>query len=310
MSLSPGPDAKARIQKLSQKELQEFFEEVPAAGMRFVASVLPTVDGFRPGSPAGIVRQKEALARRLIRPTANDRDFHGLYVIWRTWIGETQANAPLIQELIDKLEDVADNTEEPEARRIAIEQQVDSLLQQLKDESQQNRCTRETIERFFTFSPFPETPASRSIIASAKGVADVERDAKLQNLPNRLDQDEHEIKAIKSDLHALTDRVTSVARDAGKALDELPKLRAAIEEVSERVASTEKNQPQWASEARVAVLEKSRSAGYFSSRRVCGAPRAVICPRHWWSCGCASDTSYRHSRWRGSAAGNRGGARR
>lgn len=260
MSLSPGPDAKARIQKLSQKELQEFFDEVPSAGMRFVASVLPTVDGFRPGSPAGIVRQKEALARRLIRPTANDRDFHGLYVIWRTWIGETQANAPLIQELIDKLEDAADGAEEPEARRIAIEQHVDSLLQQLKDESQQNRCTRETIERLFTFSPFPETPASRSIIASAKGAADVERDAKFQNLPNRLDQDEHEIKTIKSNLHALTDRVTSAARDAGKALDALPKLSATIEEVSERVASTEKNESQWASEARVAVLEKEIDA--------------------------------------------------
>ena len=226
MSLSPGPDAKARIQKLSQKELQGFFDEVPAAGMRFVASVLPTVDGFRPGSPAGIVRQKEALARRLSRPTANDRDFHGLYVIWRTWIGETQANAPLIQELIDKLEDAADNAEEPEARRFAIEQQVDSLLQQLKDESQQNRCTRETIERLFTFSPFPETPASRGIIANAKAGADVERDAKFHNLPNRLDQDEHEIKAIKSDLQTLTDRVASVAQDTGKALDELPKLRA------------------------------------------------------------------------------------
>lgn len=258
--LSPGPDAKARIQKLSQKELQEFFAEVPAAGMRFVASVLPNVDGFRPGSPAGIVRQKEALARRLSRPTANDRDFHGLYVIWRTWIGETQANAPLIQELIDKLEDAADNAEGPDARRLAIEQQVDSLLQQLKDESQQNRCTRETIEKLFTFSPFPETPASRSIIASAKAAADVERDAKFHNLPSRLDQDENEIKAIKSDLHALTDRVASAARDAGQALDELPRLRAAIEEVSARIAAKEKSDPQWAPQTSVEALEKEVGA--------------------------------------------------
>src|SRR5262245_44073277 len=119
--LSPSPEARARIQQLSQKELQAFFDEVPARAMRSLAPYLPPVDGFRPGSPAGIVKQKETLARRLNRPAANENDYNALYMVWRTWIDETQPNAPLIQNLIDELEEAADNADGEDARGLVVE---------------------------------------------------------------------------------------------------------------------------------------------------------------------------------------------
>lgn len=228
--LIPSPEARARVKRRGQHELQAFFDEIPAPAMRPLAPYLPPVAGFRRGSPAGIVRQKEALARRLSRPTANESDYRALHMVWRTWIDETQRNAPLIQTLIDELEEAAHKADGPEARKLVIEQHTDSLLQKLKEESEQNRSTREGIERLYNFSPLPETAAAHSIISSAKPAADVERDATYRNLPTRLDQDEREIESIKTKLKVLTDRVGTIADECTKAVGDLPGLRDAIRE--------------------------------------------------------------------------------
>jgi len=222
---------------------------VPAAAMQRVARYLPNVDGFRKTSQAGIMRQKEGLARRLSKSTAQDRDFNGLYLIWRTWIDENVTNAVLIQELIDDVEEAAEGKDGPEARRLAVEEHVDSLLEKLKEESQQNRCTREQIERVFTFSPFPDTPTARDTISGAKSAADVDRDAIFSDLPTRLKQDEDEIQSIKSRLNELDERFVRVASDVEKALEELPKLQSAL---TEATAAGEG--------ARNAVLQQARAA--------------------------------------------------
>jgi hypothetical protein len=247
--LQPGPGAKTRIQALSQKQFQAFFDEVPAAAMQRVARYLPSIDGFRKTSQAGILRQKEALARRLSKSIAQDRDYHGLYLIWRTWIDENVTNAVLIQELIDDVEEAAEGKDGPEARRLAVEEHVDSLLEKLKEESQQNRCTREQIERLFIFSPFPETPTARGIISAAKSAADVDRDATLSDLPTRLKQDEDEIQSIKSRLNELDERFVRVASDVEKALEELPKLQSALTEATTAAEG-----------ARNAVLQQAQAA--------------------------------------------------
>jgi hypothetical protein len=65
--LIPGPDAVARYLKTGEQGLVAFFEEIPSSAMRELAEYLPAVDGFRIGSPAGIKRQKAALARNLSR---------------------------------------------------------------------------------------------------------------------------------------------------------------------------------------------------------------------------------------------------
>lgn len=228
--LAPGPEARARIQQFSQKELQAFLDEVPAPAIRSLAPYLPPVDGFRRGSPAGIIKQKEALARRLSRPAANEHDYKALYMVWRTWIDETQPNAPVIQILIDKIEEAADEADEQESRTLAIARHTDALLEKLKEESQQNRSTREGIERLYTFSPLPETTAAREIIAAAKSAAEVERDTTFHNLPKRLDQDEHEIQTVKSELQSLANRVAAISDQLAEALLEMPKLRDAIQE--------------------------------------------------------------------------------
>jgi len=227
-ALTPGPDARARIQALGQKTLLAFFGEVPAGAMQQVARFLPSVDGFRKTSDAGIAKQKEALARKLSRSGANDRDYHGLYLIWRSWIDANFPNAELAHELIDGVEDAADAAGGPEDRRLAIETHVDSLLEKLREESQQNKCTREQIDRLFTFSPFPETSAGRGLIAAAKPASEVNRDAELGDLPKRLRHDEDEIQSLKAALKALSSRLDPLAASVEAAFAKLPALESSI----------------------------------------------------------------------------------
>jgi hypothetical protein len=254
-----GPEARVRVQKLSQKELQSFFDEISAPAMRPLAPYLPQVDGFRRGSPAGIVKQMEVLARRLSLPTANEQDFKALYMVWRAWIDETQSNAPLIQSLIDELEEAADKADGAEARRIVIEQHTDSLLQKLKEESEQNRSQREGIERLYTFSPLPETSAAHGFIVAAKLAADVARDTTYRNLPTRLEKDEREIQSIKAELKVLADRVAAIAHECTKAVRELPGLRDSIRQ-AQSAADTARAAAEKANKQKTDNDESSRAA--------------------------------------------------
>jgi hypothetical protein len=61
------------------------------------------------------LRKQTALARKLSKSSATDRDYHGLYLIWREWIYATFKNSASIQELIDQVEEAADATQDEEA---------------------------------------------------------------------------------------------------------------------------------------------------------------------------------------------------
>jgi hypothetical protein len=135
-----------------------------------------------------------------------------------------------IHELMDKLEEAADQQASAEARRLTIEQHADAFLQKLKDESLQNHCTREQIERLFTFSPLPETPAARGLIAAAKSATEVDRDATLSELPKRLQLDEDEIERIKSELKQQSERLDQISASVEAFRANLDKVNASVAE--------------------------------------------------------------------------------
>lgn len=224
--LIPGREAKARIQALPEKDFQGFFDELPVDAMQRVARHLPKIDGFRPTSSLGIARQKSALARKLSRPNATDRDYHGLYLIWREWIYATFKNSATVQELIDQVEDAADSAPDDATRRLAIENKVDALFAKLNEDSRQNLCTREQIERLLAFSPLPETRTARSMIASAKASSDVDHDTKFNEFPERLQRIENEIKEGAAQLKTTTERTDQNMRSVTQALSDIRQLHA------------------------------------------------------------------------------------
>lgn len=233
--LYPDPSAQARINALGQHELHAFLDEVPQSDIRRFAGNLPSVPGFRKTSEAGISRQKEALARHLSRSSASDRDYHGLYLMWRSWIDHYIPNARTIQGLIDDLGKEASSQSDSESRNKAVEERVQGLLKKLKEESQHNRVTREKVEKLYVFSPFPETATARSLIASVKSAADVERDATL----SRLKEGESDIRALKAEINSLRTKLEAVAGEFGQSGAAFTEFGARLEDIKAQAAQTE-----------------------------------------------------------------------
>jgi hypothetical protein len=248
--LTPGPQAKARIQAHSEKDFLTFFDELPVAGMRRVARFLPAVPGFRPTSSLGIARQKSVLAQKLSRPNATNRDFHGLYLIWREWIDATFKNAATVQELINQVEKAVEGAQDDETVRLSIENKVDALFAKLQEESQRNLCTREQIERLLAFSPLPETSAVRNMMAASKTSADVERDSKFNELPERLQRVEGAVGDTTAQLKTISDRADQGMRSITQALSDIRELRTTVTQSKQNIDDIRGEGQQYAAEHR------------------------------------------------------------
>src|SRR5262249_184686 len=84
-------------------------------------------------------------------------------------------------------------------------------------------------------------------------------------LPKRLDQDEHQIQLIKSEVQALTDHLASITDRLTRALDELPRLRSAVRETRSI-----------AENAQAAVDERSRADQQWKSERISEETRIKV----------------------------------
>jgi len=264
--LSPTPEAKARIQAHSEAEFLTLFNELPVDAFQRVARHLPKVDGFRPTSTAGIAKQKAALARKLSKTNATDREYYGLYLIWREWIYATFKNSATVQELIDQIEDAANSVQDEAKRSLAIDSKVDALFAKLSDDSRQNLCTRENIERLLAFSPWSVTNAARDMIAASKASSEVERDKKVSELPERLQRDEAAIRDIAAQLKAAIDRTDQNMRSVTQVTSQIAELRAATAQIKRDIDGLRTDGQQHAAEQRN-LRQEAIAAGKASESR-------------------------------------------
>jgi hypothetical protein len=205
-SWSPG--ALARVRKVGDKAFVAFLEEVSPAGTQPLIGHLPPVKGFRKGTLAGITHQKRALAGKFTAksgvPLADrTRADAALYAFWRAWGREHLGDPAQLGKVLGDIEDAFENGLD-EHEEASIGAQVDRLFLALKDASMENRCSREQIERFFLFSPFESSVTVESAIAGAKSAKDVARDVELHGLPDRLHQDEQDLRSLEERLTSLT----------------------------------------------------------------------------------------------------------
>jgi hypothetical protein len=222
----PTPDAVSRIHALGEKAILQFFEEIPGDSLRELAGFLPPVDGFRTDSSAGIQQRKRALAKKLASkgslPTPHaDPAYRALYVLWRAWASEHIGEGDAIDALLDKIEEAEGALGDGSNGDAPVNTEIEAAFGTLRSWSQENKCTREQIERLFTFSPFSATEAIQRMIQSAKVSSDVDRDAAYAGLPQRLQNDEAEIQALKS-------QVASLALEANAATSDVAEIKRII----------------------------------------------------------------------------------
>lgn len=214
----PTSTAIARVQSLGEKALIEFLDEVSGPATDALAETsLPFVSGFRKTSKPGLKRRKRALALDFLSHRSGSsnrsRADQALYAFWRAWAIERLGDAAETDKLLHTIEESGEDgsSETPNSPAAVV-----ALFSALNARSRENKCSRETIERFFTFSPFDESPEIRSLIDGAKSSADMERDAAIIGLPQRLRQDEEELRSLAGQLHSLAMRIDSSDEINGK----------------------------------------------------------------------------------------------
>lgn len=216
------PEAIERIRQLGEREILKFFDEISLGSVRNIADYLPTVHGFRPRSEAGIRQQKNALSKRIANRTGGtERDQFALYVMWRAWAWEKLGDADAAEHILDDLEKAITPPRNPDERTAeTLRAATLSFVEALREMSVENKCSRETIERLLAFSPLAIDDAVQKSVSNCKSAKEIERDAAMSNLPDRLKEDEQVIQEVRS-------RVESVAFD-------LNKLRVDFSSLNER----------------------------------------------------------------------------
>jgi len=208
----PSPTAAAldRIRSLGETAFLRFLDEVSPNATLALADSLPPVPGFRKASKSGIQQRKHALWQRLLKltPAHKERVELALYMFWRAWAREQLGDPAGTSALFDAIEQAASGEENAN-----VDLAISKLFAALKTRSLANACSREKIERLFSYSPFDETPEIRASIDGAKFAADIARDSAITELPERLNRDEKEIKSIEERLGLLLERVDSSSEE-------------------------------------------------------------------------------------------------
>lgn len=237
-------EAVARIHEAGEKEVLLFIEEVPAQKLMLLVSILPTVPGFRKNSITGLKQMARSLAKRIaskphLTAPSRDKDYIALYAIWRMWASANISDAKAINSAIDQVEKAFEKYSKT-SNSDELKSEVANLFSILRDLSHENRCDREKIERLFKFSPFSTTDQIEALIKGSKKHSEVERDAAITKLPQRLSRDEEDISQLKSSYKSNADEIQVVKAQLVSLLSEVSSVQKQVSELRETLPSNQK----------------------------------------------------------------------
>ena len=243
----PAPEAIERVRQFGEKKILQFLDEVSLGTARNLVEFLPPVHGFRPQSEAGIKQQKIALSKRLSNKAGGaDPDHFALYVMWRAWAWEQLGDPDATDYLLDDLEKSLGQPRSQEDQGSENDRSAAiAFVTGLKVLSLKNKCSREKLDRLLEFSPLAIDDAIHKITASCKSEAEIERDATITDLPNRLCEVEQEIQSIKdrvaalvSELKAATTKLTALEQRSETQNQALRPLADAVDRLHRSIASS------------------------------------------------------------------------
>ncbi|TAX24989.1 hypothetical protein [Rhizobium leguminosarum] len=228
-----------RLRKVGEKAFANFLNDVAPATARALAKSLPPVKGFRQGSAQELIHQKRTLASKFMAregvPSGDrTRSDGALYSFWRAW-GQEHLGVPMeLNDLLNEMEILLDQEGGPDAPEVS--ESIDRLFLMLKDASDDNRCSRENIERFFLFGPFEGSATISAAIASSKSAREVDRDISIHGLPDRLHRDEEILRSLDDRLNALGVELATLTADLEQHRHASPAARLnASDEIADRV---------------------------------------------------------------------------
>ncbi|MBV9993560.1 MAG: hypothetical protein JOZ72_19980 [Alphaproteobacteria bacterium] len=223
-----GPEALSRIERLGEKSIAAFFNEVPRELLKVVTGHLPPLAGFRPGTSTAVQRQLQSLAYKLAthrtgKTFSRSPEETALYGLWRAWSLSQISESATVRELLDDLDEEDDDA-------AAAPDKAEQMSTALKALAGSGTCAREILERFIAFSPFETVDGFLELVRGARTAAEIKRDTTLLDLPDRLHKDEARLQLLETKLDA-SDRNTSLMRSE---IDDLSRVvsevRTAVQE--------------------------------------------------------------------------------
>lgn len=233
------PVAIERLRKLGEKGFIDFLNEVLPETARALAKSLPPVKGFRQGSPQELMQQKRTLAAKfMVReglPSGDrTRADSALYSFWRAWGKEHLGVSMELNDLLNEMEILLDQQGDLDGPEVT--ESIERLFLMLKDASDDNRCSRENIERFYLFGPFEGSATVSAAIASSKSAREVQRDKAIHGLPDRLHRDEQILQSLDDRLNAVVAELQTLTTDIEQLRHGSPALRLnPSDEIADRV---------------------------------------------------------------------------
>jgi hypothetical protein len=194
------PIVLGRLEKVGEKSILQYFKLVPIGSLKHISKLLPTVSGFRPGTPATLERQLQTLAhklaqRRLTKSFARSKDEIGLYAIWRAWSERYLAPSTITENLFEALESEV----EEDSHDFLSKAMVDALIAYVGA----SEVGQEVLIRFVTMSPFDEIGEMLTIARRAKTDGEIQETAALKGLPTRIEKDELILHGLEARIAAI-----------------------------------------------------------------------------------------------------------
>ncbi len=248
------PEALNRLERLGDKAISSFANEIPRNILKGALNILPPLAGFRPGTTIAIQRQLHVLAQRIAthatrRGFSQSKEETVLYFLWRAWAQSKLAEPNVVRELFAKFDDEGTNVSEGTTHQHRMTAAVRTLVEA-------GTCSRELLETFVAYSPFDDISAFSTLVGRAPTAAEIKRTSALNELPARLHQDELRLQQLETKLDTVEQRLQAIE----VAISEVQRTLVTLQAGSNSNASSITNVGQVVSDIRESLLALEESS--------------------------------------------------
>lgn len=217
MTFKYSNEAKKRISEIGIHALNDFIDEISQPEKINIYKKLPSVQGFRKGTPLEFKEKQKRLLGHLNNPqlvSKDGRDWDVFFLLWKSWAKEKFGDeTPL--HLISE----------------------DGSIFFKEFANKFPNASREDIDRLFMFSGFSEHEDLIKVIGGFRTSANLARDRMLDEIPIRQNELEESFKATKKIYQDITNRVTKLEKNSDKLTKKIEDLISTITQISQFVTS-------------------------------------------------------------------------
>lgn len=256
-------EAKLRVAQQGSKELQAFFDELPASERALAIKPLPAVDGFRKNSSAEVKERTKKFINVLVH--ASDPRFRNHDIEWGVfgWVWGYFAFKKFGDSFF--LDPTELNAMGPSGAQ--------HFLQELIRRCDESICDRETIEKLLLYGPFADSEEASKLVGTLPSRAKLDQELELSRLPNRVtilservDALEVSLDSNRQELDKVAFRMSSAGESSSRLEEKVGVIDAKLEELRDSSLLSTKEVDRKLSLVRQELSEAVSLSGVYGER--------------------------------------------